>query len=78
MFRRVTVRGNRQRCCAQCNGTPDGKERWHGIGNRAVLLHDQCVRFYRAEQSKVRTPAISAGPNDDLAIPLFLRRGEAS
>ena len=45
--------------CAQCCGLPDGRERHRAIGNRLVLLHDECLRFYRAEQP---------GSDDDVTI----------
>jgi hypothetical protein len=41
--------------CAQCNGRPDGTERHHKIGDCLVLLHDECVKFYRREHVKAGT-----------------------
>jgi len=63
--------------CAQCRGPVDGKERQVAIGDKAVSLHPECVRFYREAQEwekgfldrnrpRLGQPAISSGPDDDL------------
>jgi hypothetical protein len=38
------------RTCVQCRGSVDGNERQVAIGDKTVLLHPECERFYRAAQ----------------------------
>ena len=39
------------RTCAQCGGEDDGKLSGHRHGNAIVLLHPECVRFWKATAS---------------------------
>jgi hypothetical protein len=39
--------------CEQCHGRIDSSEQPHTVRDRRVWLHDQCVRFYRAGQSRI-------------------------
>jgi hypothetical protein len=45
--------------CAQCNGLRDGQEREVVIGQKRVLLHDVCERFWRNEDT--RHPRVGGG-----------------
>jgi hypothetical protein len=40
--------------CAQCNGTPDGKECLRSIQGKMIWLHPECERLYAAEQEVPR------------------------
>jgi hypothetical protein len=49
-----------ERCCAQCHGAPDGKERAITCEGKTVWLHPECQRFYfqgRARQPDQETPS---------------------